>query len=507
MVPAPATNATETSSASLCRRLEVAVPVIQRNGWATTAQLEHMSILAQQVVEPLPAAGRSVLGTFLLERKLLTKEQVNELETIVKVQVFFADFTLHKKIGSGGMGTVFLATHSSTGREVALKTINTRLADEGDFVSRFVREAKALSSVRHPYVAEIIGSGEANGHCWLAMEFIDGPSLMSLLKDHKVLPEPYALHLVRQVAEGLQHVWDSAGMVHRDIKPENILVLRDRGNDQMFPLTDTAKLIDFGLVKTNQEDERLTQTGMTIGTPLYMSPEQVRGDKLDCRSDVYGLGTTLYHLLTGSTPFIGSSPGAIMSAHLTQAVPDPGARVPSLGQATRTLVMTAMAKDPDQRFLTFSGFIAALDKALAAVEHKTSEFPKLLRKPMVLKAPTATNRRSDQDSGRIAKDQAASKPQTTTSISRPTTQTVKRPPSTHFAQPPTTTSMKPATVRLTNTGAGPIVPAPLPPAEPNKNSAAYADDIHESAGVGLLPWLALAVAVGGFVAYWIFIRS
>ena len=505
-----------------------------RNGWVTAAQIDHMRSLVQVAAEPLPMAGRSVLGTFLVERKLLTKEQTNELETVLKTQALLQGFVLHRKIGSGGMGTVFLATHEASGREVALKTINTRLADEGDFISRFHRESSALTRVRHQHVAEIIGSGEADGHCWLAMEFIDGPSLMGMLKDHKVLPESYALTLVKQVAEGLAYVWESAQMVHRDIKPENILVLRQRDGDQMFSHADVAKIIDFGLVKTNQEDERLTQTGMTIGTPLYMSPEQVRGDKLDCRSDIYGLGATLYHLLTGATPFIGTSPGAIMSAHLVQPVPNPGDRVPSLNPLTRELVMMAMAKDVEKRFLTFPGMIAAINKALTAIDHKTTDFPKLLRKPMVIKAPvqTTTQRRDAQATPpRGLADHPVAAPALTKKIG---TDSV-RPPTAGLprqSMAPVTRPLPPAVVGSDSSGYRPastqateqikkpgseqikkpssetiFKPIPQPATSTDTSrSAAFAEDAHETHGLGLLPWIVLAAAIVVGVGFLIFLR-
>jgi len=262
-----------------------------------------------------------------------------------------------------------------------------------------------LIGVKHPNIAEVIESGECDGSCYLAMEYIEGPSAMDLLRENAALPEAYSLRIVRQVAEGLAYVYDHSQLVHRDIKPENILIVRGPRTGEKFGDQDVAKLIDFGLVKSmTEDDQRLTQTGMTIGTPLYMSPEQVRGESLDGRSDIYGLGATLYHLLTGATPFLGSSPGAIMSAHLTEAIPDPVLRVPSLSPATRVICMTAMAKNPNERFLTYEALVSACNEAISDLTGRSDAAPKLLLKPMVLK-----NQRKP-DTNRVARGVGPSTP-------------------------------------------------------------------------------------------------
>jgi serine/threonine-protein kinase len=374
---------------SLSSQFPAAADVVLAQGWSDEQRIAMARGNLATNPDPAPSAGRTRISQYLLDQRILTREQAQELDVILRSQANLPGFKLLRKIGSGGMGVVFLAKHLASGRQVALKTLNTRLAEEGDFISRFHREAAAIKGIQHPHIAEVIESGEVDGHCYLAMEFIDGPSAMDLLRDYRALPEVYALRITRQIAEGLALVYAKSGLVHRDIKPENILIMRSRAtNGEMFPDDDCAKLIDFGLVKSMKEDDqRLTQTGMTIGTPLYMSPEQVRGEALDCRSDVYGLGATLYHLLTGSTPFTGNSPGSIMSAHLTEPVPDPGAKVPSLSAATRQIVMTSMAKDVGGRFLNHEAVITACDKALVALNGKNDGAPKLLRKPLVLKPP------------------------------------------------------------------------------------------------------------------------
>ena len=540
--PAASGPASSGLAGSLASQLDSAAAIMLANNWVTKPQLDHIRMRVINAKDPVPSAGRSLLAQFLLDNRLLPRDQIGDLDALVRTQLTLPEFQLTKKIGAGGMGTVFLAIHKASQRQVALKTMNARLADDKDFIERFHREARALEKVRNEHIAEIIACGETEGTCWLAMEYIEGPSLMSLLKEHRVLPEHYALNLTRQIAEGLGHVWTTARLIHRDIKPENVLVIRHRLGDELFPCTDIAKLIDFGLVKSNNEDDRLTQTGMTIGTPLYMSPEQVRGESLDCRSDIYGVGATLYHLLTGHTPFSGSSPGAIMSAHLTETVPDPGDRVPSLSKLTRQLVMTAMAKNTEKRYTTFEALIAACNEALSAIDHKSGSMPRLLRKPMVLKNPvkrsgefTADGHdinappaplgdRSPAPHASTAKAQRSSTERTvnpkTTSALKPTgsnaptvvTSTQKLPsdkiPTTNFLIPKP--SVRPGLPASSNRIA--IVPHAIkskPSAatssseiQPPATSSAFIEH-PPSPGMGLLPWLVLGfamLALGSFLA-------
>lgn len=385
--PIMANAASSSTSHPVPVSVDQALAMVQINGWLSPAHLDKIRADLQKVSG---ADGRSLLA-HLVNANLLTKDQAGELKTLIQHQATLPQFTFLKKLGSGGMGTVFLIREglAENSRLLALKTINARLSGYEDFVGRFKRETTALEGMAHPHIAGVISSGESHGVCYLAMEYIEGPSLASLLTESKVLPEAYVLEMMRQIAAGLAHVWNHAKLVHRDIKPENVLILKAKDASDKFPLADTAKLIDFGLVKPSNEadDLHLTQTGMTIGTPLYMSPEQIRGEELDCRSDVYGLASTMFHLLTGITPYTGTSPGAIMSAHLTQAVPDPGERVPGLHAGTRKLVMTGMAKKVLDRFMGHEAFIHAIEQVQKEIAGRSTSQVKLLRKPMVLKTP------------------------------------------------------------------------------------------------------------------------
>ncbi len=482
------------------------------NGWAAQHQLDHAVSAALSGSNDHLGVGR-----YLVDQRVITRDQASELEEVMKTQVHFPAYHLQRKLGSGGMGTVFLANHLTSDRLVALKTMNARLEEDKDFVGRFQREAKALASVKHPHIAEIVDSGNTKGHCWLAMEFIDGPSLMTLLKDYRVLPEAYALRLCLQVAQGLGHVWNTAHLVHRDLKPENILVIRSRnGGGSLFPDDDIAKLIDFGLVKGEDKDERLTQTGMTIGTPLYMSPEQVRGEKLDCRSDIYGLGATLFHLITGFTPFTGTSPGSIMSAHLTEPVPDPGSRVPSLTKATRALVMMAMAKDINQRFLTFEGMVKAIEEALVECGTKGTGTLRLLRKPLVLNKPQA---RKQPPSDRVSKVEPAAEAVPASAPADPAGMQPRRAAtdsvrsgSDRTAIKPTSdrSALRPATDRSAARSAvaapDPEVTATKPTSAKIERSKVFDEDPHSKLGIGVLPWVVLGFAVVALVL-WFFLSG
>ena len=477
------------------------------NGWASQGQLEQIHAQLKRSPRPGILGDKRAMGRFMVEARVLTSEQMTELDNLLQQQAHFPAYHLIKKLGAGGMGTVYLARQADNGRLLAIKTIIARLKEDADFVGRFHRECKMLSGLNHRHIAQVIESGETQGVCFMAMEYVEGPSLATLLKDHKVLPEIYVLQMAKQVTEGLAYVYEKAELVHRDIKPENVLMERHGDSKEPFPLDDVAKLIDFGLVKPVDDDERLTQTGMTIGTPLYMSPEQIRGERIDCRSDIYGLGATLYHLLTGVTPFAGTSPGAIMSAHLTQPVPDPQSRVPGLSQRTRDLVMMCMAKKSDERFLSFDGLAKAVTTALEELGEKQTSAPRLLRKPLVLKT-TAKKSVEAQASGTPPPSgitSAASEPgqfATTNRIIR------------KFRESQPLPAEKHGTAAIHHALTSPDAPKPaatsigapkMPPIEPLK-SAVFEEDPHRQLGTGKIPWIVLGVALAVLAAWLIISR-
>ncbi|HYE05196.1 MAG TPA: serine/threonine-protein kinase [Planctomycetota bacterium] len=530
--------------------------IVGAHRWATPDTLQR---LRSQHGAGDAASYLRLLGT----SHVLDSEKRAQLDQVQMQQNVLPAFQLLKKLGAGGMGTVWLARMAGVDEPLALKVINARLAVDADFLGRFHRETKALAGLRHPHIAAVIDSGGVQDTHYLAMEYINGPNLGEMLKTHKAIPEAYVLRIIHQIAEGLAYVNGTCGLVHRDIKPENILVKR-LDDAAMFPEDDIAKLIDFGLVKNANDDEHLTQTGMTIGTPLYMSPEQVRGEKLDGRSDIYALGATMYHLLTGTAPFKGSSPGAIMSAHLTEPVPDPGDLVPSLSDATRRLVTMAMAKNVDDRFRGFDALVRAIDEAEQAAHEKGGGM-KLLRKPLVIaKKPAATKKpgtgphdgshpsgerpaaelteriarkhsESQRESGRLQKSsgrfQVAKEHGAPAPLQALTERQVRpAPPAaiTATASLEDSVNLRPSdAVAVTNAltkphdpprsrpgssvaAAAHPTPAPhpsplaTPPSDPHKRSAVYDVDPTTATGFGIVPWTILALAILatlGFAAF------
>jgi serine/threonine protein kinase len=297
------------------------------------------------------------------------------------------DFTLVKKIGAGAMGDVYLGKHRTTGELAAIKLITDRLALDENFIKRFKREINVLLGLNHPNIARAVGYGVDQNRSFLALEYIEGPNLSDELSERGAMFEQDVLTIAIHVARGLAHAYNEAGLVHRDIKPMNILVKQQRSGKRsgfFMEEGDRVKIIDFGLAKpTDTDDQSLTMTGFVMGTPAYMSPEQIRCDAtLDFHTDMYALGATMFHLLTGRIPYPGNAPAVIMTGHLTQPIPDPGELVPSLNPLTRKIVMTAMAKLPRGRFSDFRAMISACEKALKELTQNPGTV-RMLRKPMV----------------------------------------------------------------------------------------------------------------------------
>jgi serine/threonine-protein kinase len=269
-------------------------------------------------------------------------------------------YQLKRRLGTGGMGEVYLAEHVLLRRPCAVKLIRPERAGDPQALRRFEREVQATAALTHPNTVEVYDYGRAeDGTFYYAMEYLPGLSLEQLVARHGPLPPARAVHLLRQVLGALAEA-HAAGLVHRDIKPGNVIVGARGGRH------DVAKLHDFGLVRAPDlggGGETLTQQGTIAGTPAYMSPEQAKGlEDLDARSDVYSLGALAYFLLAGRPPFAGRSAVEALAAHLYEAPPQLRERRPEVPADLEAVVLRCLDKEPARRFPD----VAGLEKALAA---------------------------------------------------------------------------------------------------------------------------------------------
>ena len=280
-------------------------------------------------------------------------------------QVIAERYHILRLLGEGGMGRVYLAEHVRMGRTCAVKVMNPKLLNDADSVSRFNREAANASRITHHNVAAIYDFGETQDIVYLAMEYVDGPSLASILSNEHRLHERRAIGIGVQVADALAAAHDF-GIVHRDLKPDNIMLTRSRTGD------DLVKVVDFGIAKATQGDRQtVTRTGFVIGTPAYMSPEQIMGDTVDGRSDIYSLGCILYEMLTGERVFAGTSGEVSIHQRLTKPAPRQRLVHRDVSKSLDDVVNKALARSPDDRFPS----AIAVREALAAALPDSSDAP------------------------------------------------------------------------------------------------------------------------------------
>jgi len=267
-------------------------------------------------------------------------------------------FDIQEPLGRGGMGVVYLARDLSLDRPVALKVLRGSLAGKVKLEDRFTREARAQARLKSPYVVHIYYIGHAaagegrKASLYFAMEHVDGESLEAILERKQRLDAETARRLMIEVAEGLRAARE-AGIIHRDIKPSNIL----RGKDGH------VKIADFGLAKPLSDNTKITEMGMLVGSPLYMAPEQARGDDIDHRADMYSLGCAFFHLVAGAPPYDGPSGLAVVAKHMTLPVPRLRARAPKTPRSVAAIIERLMGKEPKDRFADYDALIAALERA------------------------------------------------------------------------------------------------------------------------------------------------
>jgi tRNA A-37 threonylcarbamoyl transferase component Bud32 len=293
-------------------------------------------------------------------------EQAERFDPLVGA-VLAGRYQIVRRIGEGGMGAVYEATHTVIGKRVAVKVLLEKFHAKSDFVARLLQEARLASAIGNEHIVDVTDFGTTDdGRSFVVMEFLDGESLAQLVMREAPLPIERCLRIARQVASALGAA-HAKGIFHRDIKPENIYLIQ-RGE------SDFVKVVDFGISKAvkpigdDGADYRLTHTGLLLGTPLYMSPEQARGQEdLDHRVDIWALGVLLYESLTGEVPFRANNYLGIIAQVLNHTPQPPSQLRPELGipGAVEAVVMRAMAKDRDRRYQTMAELEHDIDRLLA----------------------------------------------------------------------------------------------------------------------------------------------
>ena len=270
-------------------------------------------------------------------------------------------FRIEERVGEGGMGAVFRATDLQTKREVAVKTLLPDAAKDAGLRKRFEREAQILQKVAHPNFVRFVDYGDgASEPAYVVMEFLDGSALSKLLTDESRLLPERALHITRHVLTGLAHA-HQLGIVHRDVKPDNVVIVQEPEDPEF------AKILDFGIARLAEPEgtdkTKLTQKGEIFGTPIYMSPEQVRGDPIDSRADLYSVSIMLYEMLAARPPFVSKNQNGLFAMHLAALPPPLSDWAPDVAQLgpLQELLDLGLAKQPEERIATAAEYLQRVD--------------------------------------------------------------------------------------------------------------------------------------------------
>jgi len=297
------------------------------------------------ILKSRPQDKPITLQELMIELGYLTANQAERLKKAFKE----SRSTTHQipgykvlgKLGAGAMAVVYKARQLSLNRTVAIKVLPRRFTENPEYVERFYKEGQAAGKLNHPNIVQAVDVGEAGGYHYFVMEYVEGKTIYDDLAAGKTFPEPNALDIAIQVARALSHA-HSVGLIHRDVKPKNIMITDDG----------IVKLADMGLARETTDVELAkTEKGKAYGTPYYIAPEQIRGEMdIDGRADIYGLGATLYHMLTGRVPFMADDPSDVMRKHLREELIPPDHINTSLSAGISEVIEVMMAKNKEKRY-------------------------------------------------------------------------------------------------------------------------------------------------------------
>jgi len=312
----------------------------------------------QQQQKELESEGKRIsLLELMIKNGYLTRSQIQRLGQDMEDSMYrpvqqIPGYQILGKLGSGAMARVFKAKQLSLDRIVAIKVLPRKLKENPEFVDRFYREGRAAAKLNHNNIVQAIDVGEAGGYHYFVMEYVDGKTVYDDLAAGKIYSEKDALNIIIQVARALEHAHER-GLIHRDVKPKNIMLTRNG----------VVKLADMGLARETQDIEAaMAEQGRAYGTPYYISPEQIRGEvNIDARADIYSLGATFYHMVTGKVPFEGSSPASVMQKHLKEPLVPPDHINPNLSAGVGEVIEVMMAKKRSERYSSVKELLVDLE--------------------------------------------------------------------------------------------------------------------------------------------------
>ncbi len=304
-------------------------------------------------------ANQRSLADIMVENGYVTRSQVERVRPNIEVQQTdqqIPGYQIISKLGAGAMAAVFKARQISLDRMVAIKVLPKRMSDNKDFVDRFYKEGKAAAKLNHNNIVGAVDVGEANGFHYFVMEYVEGVTVYDRLEKGERYSEKEAFALIIQICKALAHA-HKAGFIHRDVKPKNIMITPDG----------VAKLADMGLAREASDVQAAqAEAGKAYGTPYYISPEQIRGElDVDQRADLYSLGATFYHMVTGRVPFDAATPSAVMHKHLKEEIIPPDHLVPELTAGVGEIIEVAMSKKRRTRYQSAEEMLADLERVAA----------------------------------------------------------------------------------------------------------------------------------------------
>lgn len=325
--------------------------IVVDQGFATNDEVQQCLEQAKSLSQDGSAKSLTAL---LVENEYITKRQLDRIRTQAEAERSgqqIPGFKILSKLGAGAMATVFKAKQLSLDRLVAIKVLPRKYSENKQFIERFYAEGRAAAQLNHPNIVQAYDVGQAGEYHYFVMEFVDGRTVYDDIVKLKRYPENDAIDVVIQMAEALGHA-HAKGLVHRDVKPKNIMLTKEG----------VAKLADMGLARAITDKEAAeAEAGKAFGTPYYISPEQIRGEvKIGPPSDIYSLGATLYHMVTGSVPFDGKNPSAVMHKHLKAELTPPDQVNPKLSSGVSEVIEMMMAKSPRDRYQSCADLLVDL---------------------------------------------------------------------------------------------------------------------------------------------------